>query len=50
LILIEWPERAGGRLPPDHLPIFLAHLDEDPARRVLYAGGHVGERKFGDHS
>jgi tRNA threonylcarbamoyladenosine biosynthesis protein TsaE len=50
LILVEWPERAGALLPADHLPIILAHPDEDPSRRVLYAGGHVGEQKFGDHS
>jgi tRNA threonylcarbamoyladenosine biosynthesis protein TsaE len=50
LILIEWPERAGPQLPADHLPLSLAHLDGDPGRRVLYAGGHIGEEKFGDHS
>lgn len=50
LVLIEWPERAGDLLPPDHLPIQLQHLPNDPQRRVLYAGGHVGERKFGDHA
>jgi tRNA threonylcarbamoyladenosine biosynthesis protein TsaE len=48
--LIEWPERAGRLLPADHVPILLQHLPEDPGRRLLYAGGHVGERKFGDHS
>jgi tRNA threonylcarbamoyladenosine biosynthesis protein TsaE len=50
LILVEWPERAGELLPADHLPIALTHLDADPERRVLFAGGHVGERRFGDHS
>lgn len=50
LILIEWPERAGELLPPDHVPIHLQHLPNDPLRRLLYAGGHVGEVKFGDHS
>lgn len=41
LILIEWPERAGDRVPHDHAPISLQHLPHDPSRRVLYAGGHV---------
>lgn len=50
LVLIEWPERAGDLLPPDHVPIQLQHLPDDPSRRLLYAGGHLGEEKFGDHS
>ena len=41
LILIEWPERAGQRIPHNHVPISLQHLPEDPTRRLLYAGGHV---------
>jgi tRNA threonylcarbamoyladenosine biosynthesis protein TsaE len=41
LILIEWPERAGDRIPRDHVPMSLQHVAEDPTRRVLYAGGHV---------
>ena len=41
VILIEWPERAGDRIPHDHVPISLQHLPEDPDRRLLYAGGHV---------
>jgi tRNA A37 threonylcarbamoyladenosine biosynthesis protein TsaE len=49
LRIIEWPERAGDLLPRDHAPILLQHLPNDPARRLLYAGGHVGEQKFGDH-
>lgn len=42
LILVEWPERAGTRIPREHVPISLQHLPDDPSRRVLYAGGHVG--------
>jgi tRNA threonylcarbamoyladenosine biosynthesis protein TsaE len=38
LVLIEWPERAGSRLPGDHLPIDLDYVDGDPARRILLAG------------
>lgn len=38
LVLVEWPERAGHRLPADHVPLDLAHLPEDPARRILLAG------------
>jgi tRNA threonylcarbamoyladenosine biosynthesis protein TsaE len=41
LVLVEWPERAGARLPHDHVPISLQHLPDDPSRRLLYAGGHV---------
>ena len=41
LVLIEWPERAGDRIPRNHVPISLQHLPDDPGRRVLYAGGHV---------
>ncbi|MEO8580247.1 MAG: tRNA (adenosine(37)-N6)-threonylcarbamoyltransferase complex ATPase subunit type 1 TsaE [Gemmatimonadales bacterium] len=38
LILVEWPERAGTRLPGDHLPIDLDYLPGDPSRRILLAG------------
>ncbi|HEY9225287.1 MAG TPA: tRNA (adenosine(37)-N6)-threonylcarbamoyltransferase complex ATPase subunit type 1 TsaE [Gemmatimonadaceae bacterium] len=41
LVLIEWPERAGNRIPRLHVPISLQHLPHDPSRRLLYAGGHV---------
>jgi len=44
LMLIEWPDRAGALLPANHLPIQLSHVDGDPSRRVLYAGGHMGLR------
>lgn len=44
LLLIEWPERAGELLPADHLPIELQHVEGDPNRRVLYAGGHLGHQ------
>jgi tRNA threonylcarbamoyladenosine biosynthesis protein TsaE len=44
LVLIEWPERAGIFLPAIHLPIELNHIEGDPTRRVLYAGGHLGHR------
>jgi tRNA threonylcarbamoyladenosine biosynthesis protein TsaE len=38
LILVEWPERADGRLPDDHLPIDLDYVPDDPIRRILLAG------------
>lgn len=41
IVLIEWPERAGDRIPRVHVPISLQHLPDDPSRRLLYAGGHV---------
>jgi tRNA threonylcarbamoyladenosine biosynthesis protein TsaE len=38
LVLVEWPERAGARLPEDHLPIDLDYTPDDPTRRILLAG------------
>lgn len=38
LVLVEWPERAGSRLPDDHLPIDLDYIADDPSRRILLAG------------
>ena len=38
LVLVEWPERAGPRLPEDHLPIDLDYVSGDPTRRILLAG------------
>ncbi|MFL5545176.1 MAG: tRNA (adenosine(37)-N6)-threonylcarbamoyltransferase complex ATPase subunit type 1 TsaE [Gemmatimonadaceae bacterium] len=38
LVLVEWPERAGARLPEDHLSIELDYLPEDATRRILLAG------------
>jgi tRNA threonylcarbamoyladenosine biosynthesis protein TsaE len=50
LVIVEWPERAGDLLPRDHVPILLQHLPNDPDRRLFYAGGDVGETKFGEHA
>jgi tRNA threonylcarbamoyladenosine biosynthesis protein TsaE len=38
LVLVEWPERAGSRLPEDHLPIDLDYVPDDPTQRILLAG------------
>jgi tRNA A37 threonylcarbamoyladenosine biosynthesis protein TsaE len=38
LILVEWPERAGSRLPEDHVPIDIDYVADDPSRRILLAG------------
>ena len=38
LVLVEWPERAGDRLPENHLPIDLDYVPDDPSRRILLAG------------
>jgi tRNA threonylcarbamoyladenosine biosynthesis protein TsaE len=38
LVLVEWPERAGSRMPDDAVPIELEHIADDPTRRVLLAG------------
>lgn len=37
LVLVEWPERAGTRLPP-HVPIALEYERGDPGARILLAG------------
>ena len=38
LVLVEWPERAGDRLPEGFLHIELEHLPRDETRRVVLAG------------
>jgi tRNA threonylcarbamoyladenosine biosynthesis protein TsaE len=38
LVLVEWPERAGERLPENHVPIDLDYVPDDPGRRILLAG------------
>ena len=38
LVLVEWPERGGERIPPDHLPLDLDYVPDDPSRRILLAG------------
>jgi tRNA threonylcarbamoyladenosine biosynthesis protein TsaE len=38
IVLVEWPDRAGDRLPAEAVPIELDHDPADPARRLLLAG------------
>ena len=38
VVLVEWPERAGERVPRGHITLSLQHLPDDPDRRLLYAG------------
>ena len=38
VVIVEWPERAGDRMPADHLHIDLEYVPDDPSRRVLLAG------------
>jgi tRNA threonylcarbamoyladenosine biosynthesis protein TsaE len=38
LVLVEWPERAGDRLPSGHVPIDLEYVAGDDTRRMLLAG------------
>lgn len=38
LVIVEWPERAGDRIPSNHLHIDLQYAANDPLRRVLLAG------------
>jgi tRNA threonylcarbamoyladenosine biosynthesis protein TsaE len=38
LVIVEWPERAGNRMPADHLHIDLEYFPGDESRRVLLAG------------
>ncbi|MES2179529.1 MAG: tRNA (adenosine(37)-N6)-threonylcarbamoyltransferase complex ATPase subunit type 1 TsaE [Gemmatimonadota bacterium] len=40
VVLVEWPERAGDRVPSGHVTLSLQHLPDDPERRLLYAGWH----------
>lgn len=38
LAIVEWPERAGDRLPSGHLHIDLEHVPGDDGHRILLAG------------
>jgi tRNA threonylcarbamoyladenosine biosynthesis protein TsaE len=38
LVLVEWPEHAGDRLPVGNVPIALAHVPGVADRRLLLAG------------
>lgn len=38
IVIVEWPERAGSRIPRDHLPIDIDYVAGDPSRRLLLAG------------
>lgn len=38
LVIVEWPERAGSRMPRNHLPIALEYSHTDADHRVLLAG------------
>lgn len=38
LILVEWPDRAGDRLPSNHVPVDLEYVPGDAAHRILLAG------------
>lgn len=38
LVLVEWPERAGARLPHDAVRLALAHVMGDDQRRLLHEG------------
>jgi tRNA threonylcarbamoyladenosine biosynthesis protein TsaE len=40
IVLVEWPERAGDRLPSGRVSLLLQHLPDDPNRRLFYAGWH----------
>lgn len=50
LVLVEWPERAGDRLPPSTVRLHLAHVDGHPDLRALRvehgagAGARLGGR------
>ena len=38
LVLVEWAERAGSRLPPARVPVDLEYVQGDDSRRLLLAG------------
>ncbi|MEP7347052.1 MAG: tRNA (adenosine(37)-N6)-threonylcarbamoyltransferase complex ATPase subunit type 1 TsaE [Gemmatimonadaceae bacterium] len=37
IVLVEWPERAGARLPVGYTHVHLDHVDHDPDTRLLRA-------------
>jgi len=39
LVIVEWPDRAVDLMPRGHVAISLAHVNEDPDRRLLSAQG-----------
>jgi tRNA threonylcarbamoyl adenosine modification protein YjeE len=38
LVIVEWPDRAGDRLPQNHIPIDLEYAPGDDSHRILLAG------------
>jgi tRNA threonylcarbamoyladenosine biosynthesis protein TsaE len=38
LVIVEWPDHAGDRLPANHLPIDLEYAAGDEGHRILLAG------------
>ena len=38
LVIVEWPERAGVRIPSEHVPIALDYDPDDESARILLAG------------
>ncbi len=38
IVLVEWPDRGAGRIPPDAVAIDLEYDPIDPDRRLLLAG------------
>ena len=38
LVIVEWPERCAGAIPPDAVKIELGHVAGDLERRLLLAG------------
>ncbi len=38
-LIVEWPERLGGLLPPDHLRIRFEHITEEHRRMEFRASG-----------
>lgn len=38
IVLVEWPDRGAGRIPPEAVPIDLEYDLADPDRRLLLAG------------
>ncbi len=38
VVIVEWPERAGDRMPADHLHIDLEYVNGDDSHRLLLAG------------
>lgn len=48
ITLVEWPERLGSLIPPDHLELRLEPLDGGERRRLLWRAGGPRSRELAE--